>query len=112
MDRFFLSSLEIKPATSSQAHCNLELQLQVTGPLSHLGHQHYIKMTKFIVFLGLFLVYLASQSFAEEEGEFRGLRIGIVKKPKRCPQETKHGDHLNVKYNCSMVDGTLLVPQR
>lgn len=71
-------------------------------------------MRKFIVFLGL--LYLSCQCFAEakeeEEEEFRGLRIGIVKKPKRCPQETKHGDHLSVKYNCSLVDGTLLVPQR
>lgn len=69
---------------------------------------------KFIVFLGLLFVCFTCQSFAqeEEEEEFRGLRIGIVKKPKRCPQETKHGDHLTVKYNASLVDGTLLVPPR
>jgi len=68
-----------------------------------------------LAFFGLLLVCLVSYSYQDEEraeGEFRGLRIGIVKKPKRCPQETKHGDHLAVKYNASLVDGTLLVPER
>lgn len=73
------------------------------------------KITSLVLF-SLVFVTLVEYSFQDDEGgeeeEFRGLRIGIVKKPKRCAQETKHGDHLTVKYNATLVDGTLLVPAR
>jgi len=70
-------------------------------------------MMKNLAFFALVFVCLASYSLQEEEKEeYGGLRIGIVKKPKRCAQETKHGDHLTVKYNASLVDNTLIVPER
>lgn len=69
-----------------------------------------------LVLFSLLFVTLVENSFQDDEegdeGEFRGLRIGIMKKPKRCAQESKHGDHLTVKYNATLVDGTLLVPTR
>ncbi|XP_031573973.1 FK506-binding protein 2-like [Actinia tenebrosa] len=73
------------------------------------------RITKLVLFSLLF-VTLVENSFQDDEGgeeeEFRGLRIGIMRKPKKCAQETKHGDHLTVKYNATLVDGTLLVPTR
>jgi hypothetical protein len=74
-----------------------------------------LRITSLVLFALLFISLVDNSSQEEDEAgeeEFRGLRIGIVKKPKRCPQETKHGDHLTVKYNATLVDGTLLVPQR
>lgn len=63
-----------------------------------------------IVALVLFSSILISFSSAEEE--VKGLRIGIMKKPKNCPRQSKKGDRITVNYNTTAVDQTAITSTR
>ncbi|EDO44761.1 predicted protein [Nematostella vectensis] len=63
------------------------------------------------LYCSLLVLVTSEDEKVPEEDEFqRGLRIGIMKKPKRCPRESKSGDMLSVKYNCTLVDQTPVLP--
>ena len=64
------------------------------------------------VFLVLF-VWVASaldEDNGQGYGPEKGFGVGIVYKPPNCKRVTKHGDHISVKYNGTLVDGRTYVP--
>lgn len=64
-----------------------------------------------LLFVAFFFL-LVSESHQSPEDELKGLKIGIMKKPKRCPKESQKGDTIRVRFNGTLLDGTVIAPQQ
>ena len=69
------------------------------------------RIAGFVLFLAFFSL-LVSESNQSAEDELKGLKIGIMKKPKRCPKESQKGDTIRVRFNGTLLDGQVIAPQQ
>ena len=65
-----------------------------------------------LFFLVVLAFLLISESNQSPEDELKGLKIGIMKKPKRCPKESQKGNTIRVRFNGTLLDGTVIAPQQ
>ena len=65
-----------------------------------------------LLFFVAFFFLFVSESHQSPEDELKGLKIGIMKKPKRCSKESKKGDTIRVRFNGTLLDSTVIAPQQ